>query len=457
LHNPGESLTPPPAHAPVAPRPLAEYLEACPENRSFLQTLFIKPVQSMSTDPYFQTLFADRIGGANYGKGSEIYKFEKIKRAKRKARHDYPQRSLLDFGIGENDGMADPRVRERMAAEINQPENRGYADNGIAEFKQAVARFMGRTFDVDLDPETEVNHCIGSKTALSMLPACFINPGDVTLMTVPGYPVAGTHTRYYGGAVFKLPLLARNGFLPDLDAVPADVLAKTKLLVLNYPNSPTGQVASKDFYQRVIEFARTHRIVVVQDAAHVLLTFSGEPLSFLSVPGAKEVGVEVHSLSKGFDMIGWRIGWVCGNPLLIRALADVKDNCDSGQFIAVQKAAVTALDDDSIPRRIRQKYRRRLEKLVATLQRCGFDCRMPGGSYFLYTRAPRAVEGGPQFETAEDAGQYLITQHSIVTVPWDDAGPYLRFSVTYEAADEAAEDALMAEAQSRLASIRLLF
>ena len=409
------------------------------------------------SDPYFQQLFADRIGGADYGKGTEIYKFEKIKRAKRKALADSPGRVLLDFGIGENDEMAPPAVREQMAAEIDNPENRGYADNGIAEFKEAVARFMQRNFGVELDPTTEVNHCIGSKTALAMLPACFINPGDITLMTVPGYPVAGTHTQYYGGTVHKLPLLAENNFLPDLQSIPGDVLQKAKLLVLNYPNSPTGKTASREFFEQVVDFAKTNGIVVVQDAAHILLTFAGDPLSFLSVPGAKDVGIEVHSLSKGFDMIGWRIGWVCGHERLVRAFADVKDNCDSGQFIAIQKAAVAALDDDSIPLRIREKYRRRLDKLVATLSRCGFDCQVPGGSYFLYTRSPRGVENGPQFDTAEAASQHLITQQSIVTVPWDDAGPFLRFSVTYEAADEAAEDAMMIETESRLKQIKLVF
>ena len=164
--------------------------------------------------------------------------------------------------------MAPINVRRRMAEEINQPENRGYADNGILEFKQAVARFMHRNFGVELDAVTEVNHCIGSKTALAMLPACFINPGDITLMTVPGYPIAGTHTRYYGGAVYELPLLPENDFLPDLKSIPGDVLSKAKLLVLNYPNSPTGKVATRAFYEQVIDFARENRIVVVQDAAH---------------------------------------------------------------------------------------------------------------------------------------------------------------------------------------------
>jgi LL-diaminopimelate aminotransferase len=344
-----------------------------------------------------------------------------------------------------------------MAEEINKPENRGYADNGIAAYREAVARFMQRNFGVELDPAKEINHCIGSKTALAILPAAFINPGDITLMTVPGYPVAGTHTKYYGGSVHALPLLAQNDFLPDLESIPADVLKRAKLLVLCYPNSPTGKVATRDFYRRAIDLAQRHNIVIVQDAAHVMLTYEGEPLSFLSVPGAKEVGVEVHSMSKGFHMIGWRLGWVCGHERIVQAFADVKDNSDSGQFMAIQKAAAAALDDPSIPEQVRTKYERRLQKLVATLTRVGFDCRMPGGSYFLYTPSPKGLAGGLKFDTAEAASQYLITEHSICTVPWDDAGAYLRFSVTYEAPTEAAEDALMAQTEERLRQIRPVF
>ncbi len=412
---------------------------------------------AVPSDPYFQELFAERIGGIQYGKGTEIYKFEKIKRAKRKALADFPDRELLDFGIGENDSMADALVRQKMSEEVNKIENRGYADNGILEFKKAVAEFMQRQFHVSLDPNTQINHCIGSKTALAMLPACFINPGDITMMTVPGYPVAGTHTRYYGGTVHRLPLLAENDFFPDLDHVAPEVWEKTKLLVINYPNSPTGKVATPAFYEKVIALAHRHRFVVVQDAAHILLTFQGEPLSFLQIPGAMEVGVEVHSLSKGFDMIGWRIGWVCGNAKLVQAFADVKDNCDSGQFGAIQQAAATALRNPSIPERIRAKYRRRLEKLVATLKKCGFQCSMPGGSYFLYAKAPTGLASGLRFANAEEASQFLITQQSTVTVPWDDAGPYLRFSVTYLADDEAAEDRLMEETHRRLGALQFTF
>ena len=409
------------------------------------------------SDPYFQKLFAQRVGGENYGKGTAIYKFEKIKRAKRKALANHPERALIDFGIGENDEMAPEPVRAAMAREINRPENRGYSDNGIAAYKEAVARFMRRNFDVQLDPAKEINHCIGSKTALAMLPAAFINPGDITLLTVPGYPVAGTHTNYYGGTVHALPLLPRNDFLPDLDSIPADVLERAKLLVLCYPNSPTGKVATRDFYRRVIDFARANEIVIVQDAAHIMLTYEGEPLSFLSLPGARDVGVEVHSMSKAFHMIGWRLGWVCGHERIVQAFADVKDNSDSGQFMAIQMAGAAALDDPSIPRQVRKKYERRCRKLVDVLARSGFDCRMPGGTYFIYAKSPRGIAAGATFETAEAASQHLIAEHSICTVPWDEAGAYLRFSVTYEAADEAAEDALMAATEARLAKIRPVF
>ncbi len=407
-------------------------------------------------EPWFQPLFAERIGGAAYGKGTAIYKFEKIKRAKRAALAAYPERRLLDFGIGENDDMADPVVRETLKREVDRLENRGYADNGIAAFKEAAAEFMRKIFGVHLDPASEINHAIGSKPALAMLPAAFINPGDVTLMTVPGYPVAGTHTRYYGGEVYNLPLREENGFYPDLASIPAEVRRRAKLLVLNYPNSPTGAVATRDFYRRVVDFARTNGVVVVQDAAHVLLSYEGPPLSFLQVEGAREVGVEVHSLSKGFNMIGWRMAFVAGHPRIVRAFADVKDNCDSGQFMAVQWAAKAALDHPAIAEATREKYRRRLRKLVAALCRVGFRARMPSGTYFLYVRAPGGA-AGRSFANAEEASQFLIAEQSVCCVPWDDAGPYLRFSATYLAPDEAAEDELMAETAERLGRLGLRF
>jgi LL-diaminopimelate aminotransferase len=413
-------------------------------------------MSSAASDPWFQHLFAQRIGGTQYGKSNKIYKFEKIKRAKRAALAAHPERRLLDFGIGENDDMADPRVRGALKSEVDQLANRGYADNGIQEFKDAAAAFMKKVFEVNLDPATEINHCIGSKPALAMLPAAFVNPGDITLMTVPGYPVAGTHTAYYGGEVYRLPLREENGFYPDLEAIPGDIRQRAKLLVINYPNSPTGAVATPAFYRQVIDFARRHEIIVVQDAAHSLLTYEGPPSSFLQIEGAREVGVEVHSLSKGFNMIGWRIGFVAGHHKLVQAFADVKDNCDSGQFIAIQKAACVALAHTDIADQTREKYRRRLSKLVNALQHVGFQARMPSGTYFLYVRAPRACSSRA-FENAEQVAEFLITEQSVCCVPWDDAGPYLRFSVTYQATDEAAEDEMMAETSDRLGRLGLEF
>lgn len=401
-------------------------------------------------DHYFQKLFAERIGGKSFGKDTAIYKFEKIKRAKRQAVADFPQRQLLDFGIGENDDMADKEVRQGLAQEADKVENRGYADNGIVEYKKAAAAFMMREFSVSLDAEREIVHCIGTKSALALLPACFINRDDVTLMTVPGYPVAGTHTRYYGGEVYNLPLQAHNRFLPDLDTIPVDVLRRAKLMVLNYPNSPSGALATREFFKRVIEFAHKYEIVIVHDAAHIMLTYQQAPLSFLQVDGARDVGLELHSMSKGFDMIGWRLGFVAGNERLIAAFSSVKDNSDSGQFIPIQKAACVALGDPEIPTRIRVKYARRLEKLVEVLKRHGFAATMPGGSYFLYVSAPAGITGKVSFDSAEAASQYLIREHSICIVPWDDAGPFLRFSATYQAASEAEEDALMRELSDRL-------
>jgi LL-diaminopimelate aminotransferase len=428
-----------------------------PGPRSFRQVKNLPPHKQerrMANDPWFQELFAERIGGAKYGKGSEIYKFEKIKRAKRAALAAHPERRLLDFGIGENDDMADSLVRNALKREVDKLENRGYADNGIAAFKEAAAGFMKRVFDVTLDPATEINHAIGSKPALAMLPAAFINPGDVTLMTVPGYPVAGTHTKYYGGEVYNLPLREESGFYPDLGAIPADIRRRAKLLVLNYPNSPTGTVATRDFYRQVIDFARTNRVIVVHDAAHLLLSYDGPPLSILQVDGSKEVGVEIHSMSKGFNMIGWRMAFVAGHPKIVQAFADVKDNCDSGQFMAIQQAARAALEHPEIADGIREKYRRRLQKLVSALNKVGFRAKMPGGTYFLYVRAPAACATW-KFANAEDASQFLIQEQSVCCVPWDDAGPYLRFSVTYLAKDQKEEDELMLETVERLTMLKL--
>jgi LL-diaminopimelate aminotransferase len=408
---------------------------------------------------YIQTHFAERIGGADYGKDTNIYKFEKIKRAKAAAKLAFPDVELIDMGVGEPDEMADPQIVAKLAEEAAKPENRGYADNGIPAFKEAAARYLRNVFGVeDIDPQTEVLHTIGAKPALAMLPSVFINPGDVTIMTVPGYPILGTHTKYLGGEVYNVKLTEENGFLPDLDAIPQDIARRAKLLYLNYPNNPTGAAATPEFFAKVVEWAKANEVVVVHDAPYAALTYDGEkPLSFLSVPGAKDVGVELHSLSKSYNMTGWRIGFIAGNPLIVKAFGDVKDNNDSGQFIAIQKAAAFGLDHPEITEAIAAKYSRRHNLLVAALNSLGFRAVKPKGSFFLYVAAPKGIKGGQRFATAEDFSQYLIREKLISTVPWDDAGAYIRLSVTFVAGSEAEEIRVIEEIKRRLSDVAFEF
>ena len=407
---------------------------------------------------YIQQLFANRLGGNKFGKDTKIYKFEKIKRAKRAAMEANPNKELFDLGVGEPDEMAFPGVIKTLQLEAEKPENRGYTDNGIQEFKDAAVNYMEKIFGVKgLDPNKHVNHTIGSKPGLAMLPSIFINPGDITLITVPGYPVMGTHTQYLGGETVHLPLTKENKFLPDLKSITSDVAKRAKLLYINYPNNPTGANATREFYKEVVEFAKINNIVVVQDAAYAALTFDGKPISFLSTPGAMDVGVELHSLSKSYNMTGWRIAFVVGNELVVKGVAHVKDNIDSGQFAAIQKAGIHALEHPDITEKILEKYRRRLTKLVEALNSLGFDATMSGGSFFLYVEAPKAIKGGQRFKSGEEFSQYLIKEMMISTVPWDDVGNFTRFSATFAAKGPEEEERIISEIKSRLSAVQFEF
>jgi LL-diaminopimelate aminotransferase len=342
-----------------------------------------------------------------------------------------------------------------LHTEARKPENRGYADNGDATLKASAAKYLREVCGVTVDAETQVIHSIGSKAALSILPAALINPGDVALMTVPGYPVFGTHAKYYGGSVHNLPLREENHFLPDLAGIPEEIRAKAKVLVLNYPNNPTGASATPEFFAEVVAFAKKNKIAVIHDFAYAALVFEGRPLSFLATPGAMEVGIELHSTSKNFNMTGWRCGFVAGNELLVKAYGDVKDNSDSGQFLAIQHASAYAFDHPEITTKIAEKYSRRMEHLVGALRARGFRATKPRGSFFLYVAAPKraqARDGGAaiDFPNAEAFSQWMITENLISTVPWDEAGAYVRFSVTFAARDAEDEMRVIAEIGRRL-------
>ncbi len=279
-------------------------------------------------------------------------------------------------------------------------------------------------------------------------------------MTTPGYPVFGTHAKYYGGEVHNLPLLEANRFLPDLGSIPRDILDRAKVLVINYPNNPTGASATPEFFEEVVAFAKKEEIVVVHDAAYSSLVFEGKPLSFLASRGAMDVGIELHSVSKNFNMTGWRCGFVAGNGLLVKAYGDVKDNSDSGQFLAIQHAAAHAFEHPEITRQIAAKYSRRMDLLVPLLNGLGFRATKPKGSFFLYVKSPRSASkdgAKTEFQSGEDFSQWLIREHLISTVPWDDAGNYVRFSVTFAASGEAEEKRVIEVIRERLSPYRFDF
>lgn len=404
-------------------------------------------------------IVAERLGGKQFGKSTEIYKFEKIKRAKEEAMKNHPDIPIIDMGVGEPDRPADPGVVRVLADEAGKPENRFYADNGIAEFQAMATQYLKQVYHVDgLSPEEQILHGIGSKSILSMLPLCLINPGDVTLTTVPGYPVTATYTKYLGGDVYPLPLLKENDFLPDLKSIPANIAKKAKLFYVNYPNNPTGQVATKAFFEDLVEFALQNSIIIVQDAAYAALTYDGyKPLSILSIEGAREVAVEAHSLSKAFNMTGWRLAFVAGNSQVVKAYGAIKDNTDSGQFRAIQKAGMFALGHPSITEAICEKYSRRFDLLVRALNDIGFSVTKPRGTFFCYVECPRGTGSGVTFGTAAEFSEFLLKDAQISTVPWDDAGNFVRFSVTFEAGDADEEIAIIGEIKQRLARLNLRF
>jgi LL-diaminopimelate aminotransferase len=406
-----------------------------------------------------EIIVAERLGGKQFGKSTEIYKFEKIKRAKEAAMKNHPLIPIIDMGVGEPDRPADPGVVQVLADEAGKPENRFYADNGIPEFQAAAAQYLKQVYNVEgLNPEEQILHGIGSKSILSMLPLSLINPGDVTLTTVPGYPVTATYTKYLGGDIHPLPLLKENSFLPDLKSIPSDIAKKAKLFYVNYPNNPTGQVATKAFFEDLVEFALQNSIIIVQDAAYAALTYDGyEPLSILSIEGAREVAVEAHSLSKAFNMTGWRLAFVAGNTKVVKAYGSIKDNTDSGQFRAIQKAGMFALGHPSITEAICEKYSRRFDLLVTALNDIGFSVSKPKGTFFCYVECPSGTEAGIVFDTATEFSEFLLKDAQISTVPWDDAGKYVRFSVTFEAGGEDEEIVIIKEIKRRLAALKLRF
>jgi LL-diaminopimelate aminotransferase len=356
-------------------------------------------------------------------------------------------RDLIDLGIGDPDLPTPPHIVEALTVAARDPGTHRYPSYvGMEDFRKAAAGFMKSRFGLAFDHGKEVICVIGSKEAIAHLPFAFVNPGDVVLCPDPGYPVYATLTRFAGGEPYFLPLRRENGFLPDLDAVPADVARRAKILWINYPNNPTAALAAPGFYEKVVAFAKKHDVIVASDLAYSEMYYEGAPQSFLETPGARDVGIEFHSLSKTYNMTGWRVGWACGNAALVRGLGQVKTNVDSGCFDAVQRAAIAALTgDQACVARQRAIYRERRDILCGGLAKAGFDVLTPKASFYTLVANP------PGLTSIEFAAR-LLTEAGVVATPATGFGPsgegYVRLTV-------CADKARLAEAVERVKALKL--
>ncbi len=337
---------------------------------------------------------------------------------------------IISLGIGDPDTPTSDVVVQRMQQAVADPSTHQYPSNrGRQSFRDSLAGFYDRRFGVDLDPDTEIIPALGAKEAVANLNLALLDPGDVALASDPGYPVYTNGPLLVGAEPVPMPLVPELGFQPDLDAIPADVLSRARIMYLNYPNNPTGAVVEDDLFARVVAFAKAHDIIVVHDNAYSEITYDGYVApSFLATPGAKDVGIEVFSLSKTYNMTGWRSGAVVGNAEVVRAYWQLKTNLDSGMFEAVQEASVAALDSDQESvRAMCEIYRRRRDILVDALNAIGLDVTPPKGAIYVWARVPVG-------ETSASFTEKVLEDAAVVISPGSAFGPsgegFVRMSLT---------------------------
>ncbi|MFQ5596483.1 MAG: LL-diaminopimelate aminotransferase [Nitrospiria bacterium] len=353
---------------------------------------------------------ADRI------KGLPPYLFAAIDKMKQAAID--AGKDIIDLGVGDPDLPTPAPIIEALQKAATNPQHHQYPSYvGMLSFREAVTKWYDKRFQATLDPRTEVLSLIGSKEGIAHLPMALINPGDTALMTDPGYPVYEAGTLFAGGRPVFVPLKKEGGFLPDLDAIPAEVADHAKLFFLNYPGNPTAAVADRPFFEKLIAFADRHNIVIAHDAAYSEIYYDGAPpVGFMEVDGAKEVGIEFHSLSKTYNMTGWRIGFAVGNSNVVAALGKVKTNIDSGIFQAIQAAGMTALEMDEAPLAvIRKVYQERRDVLVAGLKKLGFQIDPPKAAFYLWIPTPDGI-------SSTDMTAKLLQEAAIVTTPGNGFG-----------------------------------
>ncbi|QWK12856.1 MAG: LL-diaminopimelate aminotransferase [Aquificota bacterium] len=327
---------------------------------------------------------------------------------------------LIDLGVGDPDIPTPQPIVEAMKRAVEKPEHHRYPSyEGMFSFRKTVADWYKRRFGVDLDPHTEIVTLIGSKEGIAHFPLAFVNPGDVVLCPDPAYPVYKIGTIFAGGEPYILPLKEENGFLPDFKSVPKDILKRAKIIWVNYPNNPTSAVAEESFYKELIDWARENNIIVASDLAYSEIYFGNKrPMSILQIEGAKEVAIEFHSLSKTFNMTGWRLGMAVGNKDLIAGLGKVKTNVDSGQFQAIQEAGITAL---SLPeeevQKIRDIYRERRKVMIEALEDVGLEVYKSDATFYLWVKVPKGY-------TSAEFVSLLLDKCGIVCTPGNGFGQY---------------------------------
>lgn len=352
---------------------------------------------------------------------------------------------VISLGVGDPDHPTPDFIVKAGQEAMAKASNHQYPFGaGLLPFRKAIAAFMQKRFGVTLDPATEIYSVIGSKEGLGHFPLAFLDPGQVALVPDPAYPVYKNATLFAGGEAYLMPLKEENHFLPDLKAIPVDVLKRARILFLNYPNNPIAATAPRSFLEEVVAFAKKHQLIVAYDNAYSEMFYEEPPLSFLQISGAKEVGIEFHSLSKTFNMTGWRIGWVCGNPELIKGLAQIKDSMDSGAFQAIQEAGIAALSSpDAHLKEMRALYKKRRDLFVEKMRKADWDLPSPSASFYIWAHTPKG------FTSTETAAR-ILDEAGVVCTPGVGFGPsgegYVRFALTVS-------DARMLEAVDRISKI----
>ncbi|MXW22590.1 MAG: LL-diaminopimelate aminotransferase [Candidatus Dadabacteria bacterium] len=339
---------------------------------------------------------------------------------------------VIDLGVGDPDIPTPDHIIESLREAAGNPEHHRYPSYvGMLSFREAAADWYAERFGVTLDPAKEVVTLIGSKEGIAHAPLAFVDPGDVALVPDPGYPVYPVSTTFAGGVPYPMPLLKENGFFPDLDAIPSAVAEKAVMMFLNYPNNPTTVLANEGFFKEVVDFARENSILVCHDAAYTEIAFYGQnPISFLEIPGAMDVGIEFHSLSKTFSMTGWRLAFAAGNEKAIAGLGKIKTNIDSGAFQAVQEAGITALQNSSLGLEERKEvYRERLEIFCRGLEEAGIEYTRPEATFYVWFEVPEGI-------SSSEFCARMLSEAGVVVTPGNGFGDcgegYARVSVTFD-------------------------